>query len=67
MHSFPSPASTPYDSLSFNGFQSLAQMESGELPEAFKAKWKETYTILNAARARVRNQLWVFQAGTQPK
>ena len=64
---FPSPASSPYDSLSLNGYESLAKAGSEAMPEAFEAKWKEANTILNAARVRVRVQLWGFQAGTRPK
>jgi hypothetical protein len=64
---FPYAASAPYDSIAFNGFATLAAMGSYEAPEAFKAKAKEVSVRLNAVRVRVRNQLWIYQCGTQPK
>ena len=64
---FPYPPAAPYDSISFNGFATLAAMESAQVPPAFQAKLKEISVKLNAARVRVRNQLWIYQTGTQPK
>jgi len=64
---FPHPPAAPYDSISFNGYATLAAMESAQVPPAFQAKSKEISVRLNAARVRVRNQLWMYQTGTQPK
>jgi hypothetical protein len=64
---FPRAEANPYDIVSFGGYASMAQMEAADskVPEAFRAKEREVSVLLNAARTRVRNQLWIFVVGTR--
>jgi hypothetical protein len=67
---FPQSLETPYDYVSFNGYESLAQMEKVP-PQDWIEKWRqksrESMAMLNASRQRVSGQLWRLVEQTSPK
>ena len=59
---FPQQMDFPYNYVSFNGHENLAQMEK-EAPQAWRDKWlgaraTENNALLNASRVRVKGELW---------
>lgn len=59
---FPQQFDFPYNYISFNGHESLAQLEK-QASQAWRDKWlgaraTENSALLNASRTRVKGQLW---------
>ena len=68
---FPVQFDFPYNYVSFNGYESLAQMEK-EPPQAWRDKWSgaratENNALLSASRKRVQGQLWRLIDQTTPR
>jgi hypothetical protein len=58
---YPQQYDRPYSHVSFNGYETLAQMEARtpqELRDKWNAKFKETTVLLNYSRKRVKGELW---------
>ena len=68
---FPQQFDHPYNYVSFNGYESLSQMEKDE-PQAWRDKWSgarstENSALLAASRKRVKGQLWRLVDQTTPR
>ncbi|MDO8539980.1 MAG: hypothetical protein Q7S40_06015 [Opitutaceae bacterium] len=68
---YPVQLDFPYNYVSFNGYESLAQMEK-DPPQAWRDKWQgaratENSALLAASRKRVKGQLWRLIDQTAPR
>jgi hypothetical protein len=68
---YPQQLDFPYDHVSFNGYESLAQMEKAA-PQAWREKWTGDRAAsvgpgLQASRTRVKGQLWRLLEQTDPR
>jgi hypothetical protein len=67
---YPRKFDAPYDSISFNGLASLAEMEKvppKDLIEKWRKKSDEWMPLLNASRTRYEGELWSLVDQTTPK
>lgn len=67
---FPQQLDFPYNYVSFNGYESLSQMDKRP-PQAWFDKWRpkseELMPVLSASRNRIKGQLWQLVDQTTPK